>query len=213
VALLSHTRGSASFNPRQRRSIANFNGLVREHFPKGKSLTRVTQPEASLVALSLNRRPRKRLRYHSPARVFAKLTGIPATRVLYRLRRMERAEWREIFEGYGSILILLFTRFGAPQETTCSFLGDSAFVCCDRCSFVDRRPFVACQSRYWPDCLPRPVVSRPWQTWIKWAYGASFDRPTEGHFPAAVLKLIEIRYVVENLLKLVTARVLYRECA
>jgi ubiquinone/menaquinone biosynthesis C-methylase UbiE len=53
----------------------------------------------------------------------------------------------------------------------------------------------------------RRVVSRIWQPWIAWAYGASFDRDTEGHIPRAGLELVESRYVVDDLVKLLTARV------
>lgn len=73
-------------SPQQRGSNENLNGLLREYFPKGKSLKHVTQLDASLAALSLNRRPRKRLGYCSPARVFADLTGLPEARILYRMR-------------------------------------------------------------------------------------------------------------------------------
>jgi ubiquinone/menaquinone biosynthesis C-methylase UbiE len=52
----------------------------------------------------------------------------------------------------------------------------------------------------------RRMVSRLWQPWIAWAYGASFDRLTETHVRAADLDLVESRYVVEDLVKLITAR-------
>lgn len=73
-------------SPQQRGANENINGLIREYCPKGKSLRHVTQLDASLIALSLNRRPRKRLGFHTPARVFAMLSGIPEARVLYRMR-------------------------------------------------------------------------------------------------------------------------------
>lgn len=53
----------------------------------------------------------------------------------------------------------------------------------------------------------RRVISYIWQPWIKWAYGASYDRRTEQHVPAAGLELVESRYVVDDLLKLLTLRV------
>ena len=53
----------------------------------------------------------------------------------------------------------------------------------------------------------RRMISRIWQPWIAWAYGASFDRDTENHIPEAGLELIESRYVVDELIKLLTARV------
>lgn len=52
----------------------------------------------------------------------------------------------------------------------------------------------------------RRIVSRLWQPWIAWAYGASFDRETETYAPAAGLELSESRYVVPDLVKLLTLR-------
>ena len=52
----------------------------------------------------------------------------------------------------------------------------------------------------------RRIVTRIWQPWIAWAYGANFDRQTERHVPAAGLELVESRYVVDDLLKLLTLR-------
>jgi ubiquinone/menaquinone biosynthesis C-methylase UbiE len=52
----------------------------------------------------------------------------------------------------------------------------------------------------------RRAVSRVWQPWIAWAYGASFDRQTEQHAVVAGLEIAESRYVVDDLLKLLTLR-------
>jgi ubiquinone/menaquinone biosynthesis C-methylase UbiE len=52
----------------------------------------------------------------------------------------------------------------------------------------------------------RRIVSRLWEPWIAWAYGASFDRHTEKHVPEAGLDLVESRYVVDDLVKLISAR-------
>jgi hypothetical protein len=48
------------------------------------------------------------------------------------------------------------------------------------------------------------MVSRLWDPWIAWAYGASFDRQTELHVLAAGLEIVESRYVVDDLVKLLT---------
>jgi ubiquinone/menaquinone biosynthesis C-methylase UbiE len=56
-----------------------------------------------------------------------------------------------------------------------------------------------------PHGTMRRIVSRIWQPWIAWAYGASFDRQTEKHLPEAGLELVESRYVVDDLVKLITA--------
>ena len=57
-----------------------------------------------------------------------------------------------------------------------------------------------------PQGTLRRFVSRLWQPWIGWAYGASFDRQTEKRLPEAGLELIEARFVVPDLLRLISAR-------
>jgi hypothetical protein len=42
---------------------------------------------------------------------------------------------------------------------------------------------------------------------MMWAYGAGFDRRTEEHISEAGLELAEARFVVDDLLKLLIARV------
>lgn len=58
-----------------------------------------------------------------------------------------------------------------------------------------------------PRGILRRIISYIWQPWIKWAYGASFDRHTERYFPFAGLELLESRFVVDDLVKMLTARV------
>jgi hypothetical protein len=41
---------------------------------------------------------------------------------------------------------------------------------------------------------------------MAWAYGASFDRRTEEHVPEAGLEFVEARFVVDDLVKLISAR-------
>lgn len=52
----------------------------------------------------------------------------------------------------------------------------------------------------------RRALSYVWQPWVEWAYGASFDRNTEQHVPGTGLELVESRYVVDDLLKMITLR-------
>lgn len=59
----------------------------------------------------------------------------------------------------------------------------------------------------------RRIASYVWEPWVRWAYGAGFDRHTEQHIPAAGLELVDSRYVVDDLLKLLTARVPAKACA
>ena len=52
----------------------------------------------------------------------------------------------------------------------------------------------------------RRFITRLWQPWIAWAYGASFDRNTEAYIRPAGLELVETRFVVDDLIKLIEAR-------
>jgi ubiquinone/menaquinone biosynthesis C-methylase UbiE len=52
----------------------------------------------------------------------------------------------------------------------------------------------------------RRVIAKLWEPWIAWAYGASFDRRTEEHIPRAGLEIIEARFVVDDLVRLISAR-------
>lgn len=52
----------------------------------------------------------------------------------------------------------------------------------------------------------RRAVTRLWEPWVAWAYGAGFDRRTEEHVPEAGLEVIESSYVVDDLIKLISIR-------
>ena len=58
-------------SPWQRGSSENTNGLLRQYFPRGQSLARVTQDELDRVADELNGRPRQTLGWHSPTQKLA----------------------------------------------------------------------------------------------------------------------------------------------
>lgn len=54
----------------ERGSNENFNGLVRDFFPKGTDFATITDKEVKCIEKNLNHRPRKRLGYLTPYEVF-----------------------------------------------------------------------------------------------------------------------------------------------
>ena len=56
----------------ERGTNENFNGLLRQYFPKGSNFATVTQKDVSRAVRELNHRPRKRLNYLTPYEVFVK---------------------------------------------------------------------------------------------------------------------------------------------
>jgi ubiquinone/menaquinone biosynthesis C-methylase UbiE len=53
----------------------------------------------------------------------------------------------------------------------------------------------------------RRAITRLWEPWVAWAYGAGFDRRTEEHVPQAGLELTAFRFVADDLIKLLSIRV------
>jgi ubiquinone/menaquinone biosynthesis C-methylase UbiE len=51
----------------------------------------------------------------------------------------------------------------------------------------------------------KAAVARLWEPWMAWAYGAGFDRATEEHLPEAGFDVRESRFVVDDLIKLISA--------
>jgi ubiquinone/menaquinone biosynthesis C-methylase UbiE len=52
----------------------------------------------------------------------------------------------------------------------------------------------------------RRAMTRLWEPWVYWAYGATFDRQTERKAPEAGLRIFESRFVYDELIKLLGAR-------
>ncbi len=52
----------------------------------------------------------------------------------------------------------------------------------------------------------RAFVARLWEPWMAWAYGAGFDRHTEDHVLKTNFEVIESRFVVPDLMKMITLR-------
>jgi ubiquinone/menaquinone biosynthesis C-methylase UbiE len=56
-----------------------------------------------------------------------------------------------------------------------------------------------------PSGVVRRAITKIWQPWVYWAYGAGFDRRTEEHVPQAGLQLLNTRFVAGDIIKLITA--------
>jgi IS30 family transposase len=63
----------------ERGTNENTNGLVRQYFPKGSDFSKITDSDIQWVTTRLNNRPRKRLNYRTPQRVFFKEQKIALT--------------------------------------------------------------------------------------------------------------------------------------
>jgi ubiquinone/menaquinone biosynthesis C-methylase UbiE len=50
------------------------------------------------------------------------------------------------------------------------------------------------------------AIMRLWAPWVRWAYGAAFDRDTERYFSAAGLDITERRFLFHDVIKLIVAR-------
>ena len=50
------------------------------------------------------------------------------------------------------------------------------------------------------------LMMRLWSPWVRWAYGAAFDRDTEQYLGQANLELVEKRFLFHDIIKLIVAR-------
>lgn len=67
-----------SYHSWERGSNENWNGLIRDFFPKGTDFATITDEEVKRVEKNLNNRSRKRLDYLTPHEVFVLGMGLPS---------------------------------------------------------------------------------------------------------------------------------------
>lgn len=60
------------YKPYQRGCVENANGLLRQYFPKGTDFMAVSAQQLAAICRKLNRRPRKRLKFNTPAELMLK---------------------------------------------------------------------------------------------------------------------------------------------
>ena len=70
---------------------------------------------------------------------------------------------------------------------------------------VKRGGIIRCLEYTRPSGGLRRAMTRVWEPWVYWAYGATFDRQTERQAPEAGLRLFESRFVHDELIKLLGA--------
>jgi ubiquinone/menaquinone biosynthesis C-methylase UbiE len=57
-----------------------------------------------------------------------------------------------------------------------------------------------------PSGAVRRAITKIWEPWVYWAYGAGFDRRTEEYVPEANLQLVDSQFVSGDIIKIITAR-------
>ena len=57
-----------------------------------------------------------------------------------------------------------------------------------------------------PTGAVRIAITKIWEPWVYWAYGAGFDRHTEEYVPKAGLQLVDSQFVSGNIIKMITAQ-------
>jgi ubiquinone/menaquinone biosynthesis C-methylase UbiE len=57
----------------------------------------------------------------------------------------------------------------------------------------------------------RRFVMKLWAPWVRWAYGAAFDRNTENYVSQAGLEVVETTFLYHDIIKLIVARPLERQ--
>jgi hypothetical protein len=114
------------YSPWQRGSNENTNGLLREYFPKSTELSFHGPGILENVAAELNRQPRKRHGYRTPAEVLAEVVSNPVKEFRCCRHHRNSPRFRDIFggSGHGMGCPCFVTGAGGsgPLRDRCAFL-------------------------------------------------------------------------------------------
>ena len=75
----------APYHSLEKGGVENFNGLVRQYFPKGSDFRLISRLELRRVEQEINQRPRKTLSYKSPSELETKLAAWTAILLLLEI--------------------------------------------------------------------------------------------------------------------------------
>jgi ubiquinone/menaquinone biosynthesis C-methylase UbiE len=134
----------------------------------------------------------------SPAMLARAQRRLPTAAATVELRRMDvtRLEFPDrSFDG--AVATFLFCTL--PDELQVAAMRELRRV-------VKPGGVIRCLEYTRPSGAFRRAMTRLWEPWVYWAYGATFDRQTERKAPEAGLQLFESRFVYDELIKLLGAR-------
>ena len=134
----------------------------------------------------------------SPAMLARARRRLPAASINVELRLMDVTRL-DFPDRYFDAAVATFLFCTLPDELQVAGMRELGRV-------VKRGGIIRCLEYTRPSGGVRRAMTRVWEPWVYWAYGATFDRQTEQQAPEAGLRLFESRFVHDELIKLLGAR-------
>jgi ubiquinone/menaquinone biosynthesis C-methylase UbiE len=133
----------------------------------------------------------------SPAMLARARRRLPAASTNVELRLMDVTRL-DFPDRYFDAAVATFLFCTLPDELQVAGMRELGRV-------VKRGGIIRCLEYTRPSGCIRRAMTRLWEPWVYWAYGATFDRQTEQRAPEAGLRLFESRFVHDELIKLLGA--------
>jgi ubiquinone/menaquinone biosynthesis C-methylase UbiE len=133
----------------------------------------------------------------SPAMLAGARRRLPAASTNVELRLMDVTRL-DFPDRYFDAAVATFLFCTLPDELQVAGMRELGRV-------VKRGGIIRCLEYTRPSGGIRRAMTRVWEPWVYWAYGATFDRQTEQQAPEAGLRLFESRFVHDELIKLLGA--------